>query len=87
MVDELSPSQAIGRREALIEFVTDRPGHDFRYAIDPQDTERELAWRPKHTFDDALRASVKWYIDHQSWCARVASRTDRERLGLGGTRS
>lgn len=85
LVDELAPSQAIGKREALITFVTDRPGHDHRYAIDPSFTERALGWKPRHSFDDALRATVTWYLENRSWCGRVAGQKARDRLGLGGT--
>jgi dTDP-glucose 4,6-dehydratase len=84
LVDELAPSQAIGKRESLIQFVTDRPGHDFRYAIDPSATERALGWRPSHSFDDALRATVAWYLENRAWCERVGGRNGRDRLGLGG---
>ena len=84
-VDELSPSQAIGKRESLIRFVTDRPGHDLRYAIDPTECEGALDWRPAHAFDAALRKTVLWYLENRAWCERVASRGyARERLGLGG---
>lgn len=87
LVDELAPSQAIGKRESLIEFVTDRPGHDFRYAIDASATEKELGWRPQHSFDDALRTTVAWYLENRAWCERIAGRNGRERLGLGGETS
>jgi dTDP-glucose 4,6-dehydratase len=87
LVDELAPSQAIGKRESLIQFVTDRPGHDFRYAIDASATERELGWRPNHPFDDALRTTVAWYLENRTWCDRIAGRNGRERLGLGGKKS
>jgi len=84
LVDELAPSQAIGKRESLIEFVVDRPGHDFRYAIDPSATESALGWKPAHPFDEALRATVVWYLENRAWCERIAQRFGRERLGLGG---
>jgi dTDP-glucose 4,6-dehydratase len=83
IVDELAPSQTIGKRESLIEFVTDRPGHDFRYAIDASTAERELGWRPQHPFDDALRTTVAWYLENRSWCERIAGKNGRDRLGLG----
>ena len=83
LVDELAPSQAIGKRESLIKFVTDRPGHDFRYAIDPSATERDLGWRPRHSFEAALRATVVWYLENRAWCDRVAGQKARDRLGLG----
>jgi dTDP-glucose 4,6-dehydratase len=85
LVDEVAPSQAIGKRESLIQFVTDRPGHDFRYAIDPTECEAGLGWRPRHAFDEALRETVLWYLENRAWCARVAARGyARERLGLAG---
>jgi dTDP-glucose 4,6-dehydratase len=83
-VDELAPSQAIGKRESLIRFVTDRPGHDFRYAIDPSECETALDWRPQHAFEEALRKTVLWYLENRAWCGRVGNRGyARERLGLG----
>ena len=87
IVDELAPSQAIGKRESLIQFVTDRPGHDFRYAIDASSTEQALGWKPRHPFDEALRTTVAWYLENRAWCGRIAGRNGRERLGLGGKRS
>jgi len=83
LVDEMAPP--IGRpREDLIEFVADRPGHDLRYAIDFSRIRDELGWRPRHTFDDALRETVRWYIENRGWAERVQSGAyRRERLGLG----
>jgi dTDP-glucose 4,6-dehydratase len=81
-VDELAPPLA-QPREALIEFVTDRPGHDFRYAIDPAKITGELGWRPRHSFEDGLRETVRWYLENREWCERVQSGSyRRERLGL-----
>jgi len=54
-------------REQLITFVKDRPGHDFRYAIDPAKIEKELGWRPRLSFDEALETTVKWYLAHRDW--------------------
>ena len=62
LLDELAPSKAIGSREALITFVTDRPGHDLRYAIDPTRICTELAWQPRETFESGLRKTVEWYL-------------------------
>jgi len=82
ILDELAPVGA-GRR-ALKTFVTDRPGHDRRYAIDASKIRRELGWRPRHTFESGLRETVRWYLDHRQWCTQVQSgQYDRERLGLG----
>ncbi len=69
----------------LIAFVTDRPGHDRRYAIDPSAIERMLGWTPAHSFDDGIRKTVRWYLTNRGWCERVSSGAyRRERLGLGG---
>jgi dTDP-glucose 4,6-dehydratase len=65
-------------------FVQDRPGHDRRYAIDPGRMGRELGWRPRHAFDEALARTVRWYLEHRDWCAAVQGDAyDRRRLGLG----
>jgi dTDP-glucose 4,6-dehydratase len=65
-------------------FVPDRPGHDRRYAIDATKIQRELGWAPRHTFEDGLRETVDWYLEHRDWCEAIqAGRYDRERLGLG----
>lgn len=66
----------------LIAFVTDRPGHDARYAIDPSKIERELGWRPRHGFEAGLAATVDWYLANGDWCARAGAQYRQERLGL-----
>ncbi|MEJ5349469.1 MAG: dTDP-glucose 4,6-dehydratase [Desulfosoma sp.] len=72
------------RYEDLITFVSDRPGHDRRYAIDASKIARELGWRPKETFLSGLRKTVQWYLDHRDWCRRVTEGVyDRSRLGTG----
>jgi dTDP-glucose 4,6-dehydratase len=84
LLDELRPRPDRRRRRALITFVSDRPGHDRRYAIDPTRLEGELGWRPAHSFEQGLRATVQWYLDHQNWCEEVArDRYHGQRLGLG----
>ncbi|TMA33054.1 MAG: dTDP-glucose 4,6-dehydratase [Deltaproteobacteria bacterium] len=72
----------------LKRFVTDRPGHDRRYAIDSARAQKELGWRPAHDLAAGLAATVQWYLDHRDWCDEVQSgRYRRERLGLAhGTR-
>jgi dTDP-glucose 4,6-dehydratase len=76
------PGEAPSYRR-LKTFVLDRPGHDRRYAIDASKIRRELGWKPRHGFDGGLLATVKWYLDHRSWCDQVqAGQYDRERLGL-----
>ena len=78
------PTARTGRTSKLIEFVTDRPGHDARYAIDASKIRTELGWRPRHGFEDGLRQTVRWYLDHKGWWERVMSGAYRgERLGLG----
>jgi dTDP-glucose 4,6-dehydratase len=67
----------------LKSFVPDRPGHDRRYAIDASRVRHELAWEPRHDFEDGLRETVAWYLEHRPWCEQVqAGRYNRERLGL-----
>lgn len=66
LLDELAPPLGRSRRE-LVRFVTDRPGHDMRYAIDASKIERELGWRPQETFESGLRKTVVWYLQNQSW--------------------
>ncbi|GEP57393.1 dTDP-glucose 4,6-dehydratase [Reyranella soli] len=84
LLDEMVPGSPHVPHERLIEFVTDRPGHDARYAIDASKIRRELGWRPRHSFEDGLRQTVRWYLDHKGWWERVMSGAYRgERLGLG----
>ncbi|MBV8650188.1 MAG: GDP-mannose 4,6-dehydratase, partial [Alphaproteobacteria bacterium] len=83
LLDEMLPN-AVNRPHAkAIEFVADRPGHDKRYAIDAAKIERALGWRPKRSFEDGLRHTVRWYLDNRGWWERVMSGAYRgERLGL-----
>ena len=74
-----------GDPERLIQFVTDRPGHDARYAIDASKIRDELGWRPRHDFDAGLRDTVRWFLENRGWWERVMSGAYRgERLGLTG---
>jgi dTDP-glucose 4,6-dehydratase len=83
LLDELQPASPHGPHERLIEFVTDRPGHDARYAIDASKIRAELGWRPRHSFEDGLRETVQWFIHNKLWWERVMSGAYRgERLGL-----
>jgi dTDP-glucose 4,6-dehydratase len=72
VLDELQPKRQ-GRYAEQIRFVTDRPGHDRRYAIDPRKIEGELAWRPAQTFEAGIRLTVQWYLDNAAWTERVRS--------------
>ncbi len=77
LLDEMRPDPA-GRHVRLITHVTDRPGHDRRYAIDARKIERELGWRPTETFASGLRKTVRWYLDHTDWVADVQSGAYRD---------
>jgi len=82
LLDEMVPAAA-PRRE-LITYVTDRPGHDARYAMDIAKIRRELQWEPRDTFESGLRKTVQWYLDNRPWWEAVRSgRYAGERLGLG----
>lgn len=86
LLDELFPCthHGITKYEELITFVKDRPGHDFRYAIDASKIERELGWVPQETFDSGLRKTVEWYLANEDWCKSVLDRSyEGRRLGLG----
>jgi dTDP-glucose 4,6-dehydratase len=83
LVDELAPDPAIVQRARLIDFVSDRPGHDLRYAIDPSKIAADLGWSPKETFESGLRQTVKWYIENRDWWERIRTGVYRgERLGV-----
>ena len=82
LVDEMAPSTTAGARRRLITFVTDRPGHDGRYAIDAGKIKRELGWEPRETFESGLRKTVRWYLNNRAWWGRIRSGVYRgERLG------
>jgi dTDP-glucose 4,6-dehydratase len=85
LVDELAPDPKRDPSSELITFVTDRPGHDQRYAIDAAKIRRELGWEPKESFATGLRKTVQWYLKNPEWWRRVRSGEYRgERLGLIG---
>jgi dTDP-glucose 4,6-dehydratase len=71
VLDELLPESPYVPHSSLIEFVTDRPGHDRRYAIDSSKIRRELGWEPRHGFETGLRDTVKWYLENRPWCDNV----------------
>src|SRR5690554_6824623 len=94
ILDELAPREGASVKSedastspptpysSLITYVTDRPGHDRRYAIDASKIAKELGWEPEETFESGIRKTVQWYLDNQEWCQRVQDGSyQRERLG------
>ncbi len=77
LLDELRPDPA-GPYRRLVTHVTDRPGHDRRYAIDARKIERELGWQPRETFETGLARTVRWYLGNPEWVAQVRSGAYRE---------
>ena len=85
ILDELSPSKidGIDKYEQLIVYVTDRVGHDIRYAIDATKIANELSWTPDETFATGIRKTVEWYLENSIWCDRVKDGSYQgERLGV-----
>ena len=78
LLDELRPKQDGSSYATQITYVTDRPGHDRRYAIDARKLERELGWKPAETFETGIRKTVQWYLDHPDWVANVQSGAYRD---------
>ncbi|MCS3808263.1 dTDP-glucose 4,6-dehydratase [Xanthomonas sp. 4461] len=82
LLDELRPRQDGRSRESQITYVTDRPGHDRRYAIDASKLKEQLGWEPRYTFEQGVRETVEWYLAHQDWVDGVLDGTYRmQRLG------
>lgn len=65
--------KALDKPESLIKFVTDRPGHDMRYAIDPTKLETELGWKPKYNFDTGIAQTIEWYLNNKEWWQNILS--------------
>lgn len=87
ILDSLLPD-AVGPYKRLIRFVTDRPGHDFRYAIDASKIERELGWSPSVTFEEGLEKTVRWYLANRDWWMPIRNKTyGGQRLGSGLVKS
>lgn len=87
LLDELRPLPALDcptphsplpTYRSLIAYVTDRPGHDRRYAIDARKLERELGWKPAETFETGIRKTVQWYLDNQGWVSNIQSGSYRD---------
>jgi dTDP-glucose 4,6-dehydratase len=86
LLEELAPQKPAGikRYEDLITYVTDRPGHDIRYAIDASKIKRELDWVPEETFETGMRKTVQWYLNNQDWWQNILEGSYQlDRLGLG----
>ena len=75
LLEELAPNkpQGVSRYEDLMTYVTDRPGHDLRYAIDASKIEKDLGWRPQESFESGLRKTVEWYLANQQWVEHIQS--------------
>ena len=83
ILDELKPRSGGKSYNNLITFVTDRPGHDFRYAIDATKINNKLGWSPKETFASGIRKTIQWYLDNESWWRKIQDGTyNQERLGI-----
>lgn len=65
--------KALNKPESLIKFVTDRPGHDMRYAIDPKKLETELGWKPQYNFDTGIQQTIEWYLNNREWWEHIIS--------------
>ena len=86
LLEELVPNkpEGVNQYQDLITYVTDRPGHDVRYAIDASKIERELGWTPKESFETGIRKTVEWYLSNKYWWSRVLDGSySMERLGQG----
>ncbi|WP_266157767.1 dTDP-glucose 4,6-dehydratase [Dyella silvatica] len=82
LLDERRPLAHLGKRESLITYVKDRPGHDRRYAIDSSKLQNELGWQPSQTFESGIEHTIDWYLANQPWSDRVLDGSYRmERLG------
>jgi len=83
LLNEISPSENGSSYADLITYVKDRPGHDFRYAIDAGKIQNNLGWSPKESFETGIRKTIHWYLDNQDWWRAIQDNTYRqERLGV-----
>ena len=85
LLEELAPykPEGLGAYEDLITYVSDRPGHDLRYAIDASKIQNNLSWVPEETFETGLRKTVLWYLNNDEWCKQVQDGSyRRERIGM-----
>ena len=87
LLDKLVPDSPYIPHENLITYVTDRPGHDVRYAIDASKIANDLGWTPKETFESGLEKTIHWYLENSVWCKNVQDGSyQRERLGSGDSK-
>ena len=83
LMDNICPNSDMGPYEELITFVTDRPGHDLRYAIDFSATHNEIGWAPTVSLEEGLRRTIEWYLENKPWWQKIRNRKYQgERLGL-----
>lgn len=78
LLDEMIPHSPFKPHSSLIAFVTDRPGHDRRYAVNCDKIERELGWRPEETFDTGISKTIAWYMNHRNWVESVKTGAYRQ---------
>jgi dTDP-glucose 4,6-dehydratase len=83
-LDEIRPRADGKSYKEQIGYVTDRPGHDHRYAIDPSKLERELGWTAQESFDSGIARTVNWYLDNEAWWRPLVEKQAVKRVGLGG---
>ena len=86
VLDILVPSPELEDRTELIDFVDDRPGHDFRYAMDISKAQRELGWEPRESFESGLFRTVRWYLSNRGWCEHVQRESGYAGHRLGAVR-
>jgi len=83
ILDEMSPRENGSNYADLITYVQDRPGHDFRYAIDATKINQDLGWSPKESFETGIRKTIDWYLNNREWWQAIQNNTyQQERLGV-----
>ena len=83
LLDEMSPRENGSKYSKLITYVQDRPGHDFRYAIDATKINQDLGWSPKESFETGIRKTIDWYLNNRDWWQAIQNNTyQQERLGV-----
>jgi dTDP-glucose 4,6-dehydratase len=79
MLDEFQPASENIPHTRLIQYVTDRPGHDRRYAMNIDKIKRDLGWAPRHSLSDGLRATVEWYLSNSAWMNAIQKQRDYQK--------